>query len=103
MCQDDDQCYHKPCYGTATCFTDAFGAYSCICPRGWTGKNCSIDIDECSLDLVSPCHHGGTCVNTNGSFECSCVAGYKGKYHSTVRRINQIVAKKFSKRLKLKG
>ena len=31
-----------------------------------------LDTDECSV--VSPCNQ--TCLNTNGSFECSCWNGY---------------------------
>ena len=26
--------------------------------QGWSGENCSFDIDEC---LSKPCQHGGTC------------------------------------------
>lgn len=34
------------------------------------------DIDECSTGMAS-CFHGATCVNTIGSFKCSCGQGYK--------------------------
>jgi len=27
---------------------------------------------------LPPCEHGGTCVNTPGSFRCACAAGYTG-------------------------
>ena len=47
----------------------------CSCPAGFTGYNCSIDIDEC---LNSPCENGATCINKNGSFTCTCAAGYTG-------------------------
>lgn len=36
-----------------------------------------LDIDECSLSLDN-CHEHATCVNTNGSFLCSCNLGYYG-------------------------
>ncbi|KAJ7376255.1 EGF domain, unclasssified sub [Desmophyllum pertusum] len=77
--QSVDECNSNPCYGSASCLTDAFGRHSCFCPRGWTGKNCSIDIDDCVSSSLSSCHHGGTCVNTPGSFVCNCVAGYSGE------------------------
>jgi len=82
ICQFDDECVTlKPCYGDAKCTTNAFGHYTCLCPRGWIGKNCSTDIDECASYVNSPCYHGGTCVNTLGSFTCQCVPGYTGNFH----------------------
>ena len=78
MCQFINQCYSNPCHGAAACTTDPFGRYVCHCPKGWTGKNCSTDIDDCTISSLSPCNHGGTCVNTPGSFVCQCVPGYTG-------------------------
>lgn len=37
--------------------------------RGYTGKTCEIDVDECAN---SPCTNGATCVNEAGSFRCMC-------------------------------
>ena len=34
----------------------------------------SLDIDECSLD-TDDCQH--KCVNTDGSYTCSCYPGYR--------------------------
>lgn len=85
ICQHEDECMIlKPCHGDAKCSTNAFGQYSCVCPRGWTGKNCSTDIDECAISGRSPCNHGGTCVNKPGTFACQCAPGYKGNCHCTV-------------------
>jgi hypothetical protein len=33
------------------------------------------DVDEC---LASPCQHGGTCVNSPGSYACQCLEGWTG-------------------------
>ncbi|XP_067685379.1 uncharacterized protein [Haliotis asinina] len=49
-----------------------------MCFEGWKGDNCNQDIDECTED-DHICQHGGTCINTQGSYECTCVAGMKGK------------------------
>lgn len=35
--------------------TDYVNAYGCSCEAGYTGKNCSIDIDDCQS---SPCKNG---------------------------------------------
>jgi hypothetical protein len=37
------------------------------------GKTCT-DVNECDLD-VGICRGGGTCVNTDGSFTCTCPPG----------------------------
>ena len=50
--------------------------YSCVCPRGYTGANCSqLIVDHCA---ESPCSNNGTCVNQLDEFECVCPRGYKG-------------------------
>jgi len=55
-----------------------FGDASCVCPPGWTGPRCDIDIEDCTVES-SPCHHGGTCVDIPGSFVCQCPSGFAGK------------------------
>ena len=42
----------------------------CICNVGYTGANCSTDIDECAS--TQPCEGGANCTNTIGSFNCTC-------------------------------
>ena len=37
---------------------DQINGYLCICEAGWTGKRCSVNIDDCAVD---PCQNGGTC------------------------------------------
>ena len=36
-----------------------------------------IDINEC-LNVVPVCDENANCSNTDGSFECTCRAGYMG-------------------------
>ena len=48
---------------------------SCQCALGYTGANCTVDIDECTL---MPCQHGGTCTDEVNNYICICVLGYTG-------------------------
>jgi Calcium-binding EGF domain/EGF-like domain len=54
------------------------GEYSCACAPGFTGANCTDDVDEC---VVSPniCNNG-ICRNTRGAYECYCRPGYSGTH-----------------------
>ncbi|CAG5122171.1 unnamed protein product, partial [Candidula unifasciata] len=45
---------------------------NCTCEPGWTGDDCSVDVDECSQH---PCPDYRQCRNLNGSFECVCWSG----------------------------
>lgn len=42
----------------------------CACDSGWTGDNCTTDVDECNLARDAGCDY--ECHNTVGSFYCSC-------------------------------
>ena len=35
-----------------------------------------LDLNEC--DLSAMCHNGGTCHNTHGGYNCSCLPGFAG-------------------------
>ncbi|CAH1245436.1 SCUBE1 [Branchiostoma lanceolatum] len=45
----------------------------CSCQPGYTGTCCSTDVNECSSGNGG-CDH--TCVNTQGSYHCTCQTGY---------------------------
>ena len=47
----------------------------CMCPTGYTGADCSMDIDDCAFN---PCRNGGTCTVTDGGFMCECPRGRTG-------------------------
>ncbi|KAJ1146050.1 hypothetical protein NDU88_012332 [Pleurodeles waltl] len=49
------------------------GINRCGCPLGWGGKYCQTDIDECNSQSHGCSQH---CVNTAGSYRCSCHNGY---------------------------
>ncbi|XP_064636197.1 protocadherin Fat 1-like isoform X4 [Lineus longissimus] len=66
-------CNPNPCHNFGICHEGKAGPF-CTC-RGFTGKFCDLDIDEC---LEAPCKNGGTCKNTPGAFNCSCPPEAKG-------------------------
>ncbi|CAB3374556.1 Hypothetical predicted protein [Cloeon dipterum] len=67
--EDIHRCPHR-CLNKGVC-RDA----ACQCPSGLTGRVCQYDVDECALlpdDMK--CSH--SCINTFGSFRCSCRSGF---------------------------
>ena len=63
-----------PCQHNATC-EDLLNDYTCTCLEGFTGKNCSTNIDDC---IPNPCYHGSQCNDGVDSYTCSCSPGYTG-------------------------
>jgi len=49
------------CQNGATCVNDINGAsgHTCVCPPGYMGSSCQLEIDECS---PSTCQNGGSCT-----------------------------------------
>ena len=68
----DESC--SALHGTATCENN-----DCVitCEPGWHGALCDSDINECAHD-PNPCDVNAACINTDGSFQCACDAGYQG-------------------------
>ena len=65
----------------------------CTCKAGWTGENCTDDIDEC--DSNTTCEDVlQTCVNTDGSFTCECVDGYTGTKLRTCEGMSVVISVK---------
>ncbi|KAL4231072.1 hypothetical protein ACF0H5_008655 [Mactra antiquata] len=48
--------------------------YFCRCQPGYRGIPCA-DVDECSRN---PCKNSGSCLNTIGSYICTCPSGWTG-------------------------
>uniref|UniRef100_A0A8W8N019 Fibrillin-1 n=1 Tax=Magallana gigas TaxID=29159 RepID=A0A8W8N019_MAGGI len=48
----------------------------CFCKRGWTGTNCTVDINECENDQ-GICGNEKVCQNLEGSYTCNCKEGFQ--------------------------
>ena len=70
-CESIDFCVSQPCMNGGTCEED-----SCICPLGYEGGNCGMDVDNCFNTI---CENGGTCIEGEGiSTSCMCTSRYGG-------------------------
>ncbi|XP_065895629.1 delta-like protein B [Dysidea avara] len=58
-----------------TC-TDGINSFTCNCVDGFTGENCSTNINDCDHN---PCMNNGTCTDGISSFTCNCVDGFTGE------------------------
>uniref|UniRef100_UPI00358E08AB fibrillin-2-like n=1 Tax=Myxine glutinosa TaxID=7769 RepID=UPI00358E08AB len=102
ICIDVDECLMDPgVCGTGGNCSNNHGSFSCTCQNGYrptTGQSGSfhpllnathcLDVDECQ-ENPKICADGGQCVNSPGSFSCSCLTGYRsnirssGQFHTT--------------------
>ena len=65
-------------------------AFTCLCPPGYQGDRCEVDVDACSEDFLQQnasflknisrhCENGGLCVDGPGlSYSCKCPRGFEG-------------------------
>ena len=73
-----DGCDGVDCGTNQLCVNLVFN-YTCVCMPGFTGIDCSIDIDECT---AVNCNNG-ECINGNASFTCVCDPRYFGRFCET--------------------
>ena len=75
-CTPIDRCSPNPCVNYVQCHT-IDNDYRCECETGWSGRDCNIDTDDCSVEGVGPvdCGHG-TCIDELGGFRCDCEDGW---------------------------
>ncbi|CDW52690.1 neurogenic locus notch protein 2 [Trichuris trichiura] len=74
-------CVGEPVCATALCANDGscqdlWNAYECVCPPGFAGKLCEVNIDDCDN---AHCENGGTCVDEVADYHCNCLPGWAGK------------------------
>jgi hypothetical protein len=74
-------CISGPCQNLAKCMDD-LDQYSCSCMVGFSGSECSVDINECDS---FPCSNTGACADSStdttvatDAYTCTCVPGYSG-------------------------
>ncbi|OWK00463.1 PROS1 [Cervus elaphus hippelaphus] len=72
-----DQCNPLPCNedGYLSC-KDGQATFTCICKSGWQGEKCESDINECKDPANVNAGCSQICVNTPGSYHCSCKNGF---------------------------
>ena len=69
-------CDSTTCSNAGSCIQELTGYITCICEAGWTGSNCSENIDDCR---EGPCSNGGNCEDELSGFTCSCPPIWTGR------------------------
>ncbi|KAG5326274.1 CRB protein, partial [Pseudoatta argentina] len=79
---DTPYCFHTKCQNGGRCeFLIPYKAPKCICPIGYTGTYCEINIDDCAVDSEGngPCQNDGKCYDGVNKYVCDCQGtGYSG-------------------------
>lgn len=72
----------KPCVNAVSC-ENSEGDYQCECQKGWSGKNCDHNINDC----LGQCLHDATCIDLVNDYYCACAPGFDGQYQININNI----------------
>ena len=72
---DVDECAANMCRNAETCDNTA-GNYTCHCIRGFSGRNCQTNLNDCH----GQCLNGATCIDLIDQYHCACQPGFSGNY-----------------------
>ncbi len=61
--------------------------YECSCTAGWTGANCTVNKDDCAINM---CQNGGTCVDEVNGYRCECSLGYDGQFCEKLPEVDML-------------
>ncbi|CAH1791312.1 unnamed protein product, partial [Owenia fusiformis] len=65
-----------PCKNGGQCENSEPNKYRCVCPDGFSGRNCEIDVNDCS----DQCKNGATCKDLVHDYQCLCMPGFMGHH-----------------------
>ncbi|XP_062398032.1 neurogenic locus notch homolog protein 1-like [Sardina pilchardus] len=78
VCHPGQNCTEKDCFAWCKnggqCVRTESGSH-CECANGWTGEDCSENIDDCA---TAACAVGSSCHDRVASFYCECPPGLTG-------------------------
>ncbi|KAM4705286.1 LOW QUALITY PROTEIN: cubilin [Rhinophrynus dorsalis] len=77
ICEKHNPCVNGQCRPTVS-------GYVCECNAGWTGNNCTENIDECSS---SPCQNAGNCTDLINGYTCNCTSGWTGFHCESPKQV----------------
>lgn len=58
--------------------------FRCVCPEGFEGDACEINIDDCE---DNDCENNSTCVDGINNYTCMCSPEYTGNKHSAEKQL----------------
>ena len=114
-CESNDS---NNCDKNAQC-TNTDGSFTCTCNSGYSGDGVSCtsklattllailctnfnlfiqpaDVNECELETY-PCSSNANCMDTDGSFNCTCSDGFEGGGFNCTGKLEILFPSKFSK------
>ncbi|MEE6466793.1 hypothetical protein FKM82_007054 [Ascaphus truei] len=77
ICKKNNPCVNGECKATVS-------GYACECDSGWTGINCTENINECSSN---PCQNSGNCTDGINGYSCNCTSGWTGFHCETPKQV----------------